>query len=260
MVAETGRSGGVPAARDGTDPGKTPRCRRRRVWLASYPRSGNTLLRCVLFRCFGLPSTSVYEQDLGNRALERAVGHFEPSILPPTLADDTPLLVKTHGPPVDDGPAIYVVRDGRPATVSLWKFYGAHRRSPRSLRDVVAGDCTHGGWSAHLEAWRPWERPDTLLLRYEELTCDLPAVLAKLVGFLERPALGRRVPSRLLMAVMGGRRVHLRSRWRHEFAPHEALFRARHGAMMRRMGYDLDDTGRLRPWWRPAGLGALSGD
>lgn len=29
------------------------------TWLASYPRSGNTLLRIVLKRCFGLSSQSV---------------------------------------------------------------------------------------------------------------------------------------------------------------------------------------------------------
>ncbi len=28
------------------------------VWLASYPRSGNTLLRTVLSECFGLRSTA----------------------------------------------------------------------------------------------------------------------------------------------------------------------------------------------------------
>ena len=31
------------------------------VWLASYPRSGNTFLRLVLHRLFGVPTYSVYE-------------------------------------------------------------------------------------------------------------------------------------------------------------------------------------------------------
>ncbi len=33
------------------------------VWLASYPRSGNTFLRLVLHRLFGVPTYSVYEDD-----------------------------------------------------------------------------------------------------------------------------------------------------------------------------------------------------
>jgi len=33
------------------------------VWLASYPRSGNTYLRAILWTCFGLRSASVYADD-----------------------------------------------------------------------------------------------------------------------------------------------------------------------------------------------------
>ena len=32
--------------------------------LSSYPRSGNTLLRTVLYQCFNLKSRSVYGNDL----------------------------------------------------------------------------------------------------------------------------------------------------------------------------------------------------
>lgn len=48
------------------------------IWLASYPRSGNTLLRTILNHCFGLKSASVYTKDLGgNEKLETYVGHIE---------------------------------------------------------------------------------------------------------------------------------------------------------------------------------------
>ena len=33
------------------------------VWLASYPRSGNTFLRIVLHRLYGVPTYSVYDDD-----------------------------------------------------------------------------------------------------------------------------------------------------------------------------------------------------
>jgi len=33
------------------------------IWLASYPRSGNTLLRVILKHCFGLSSQSVYHDS-----------------------------------------------------------------------------------------------------------------------------------------------------------------------------------------------------
>ena len=48
------------------------------VWLASYPRSGNTFLRTILWQCFGLRSASIYPKDLGSKkALEDYVGHIE---------------------------------------------------------------------------------------------------------------------------------------------------------------------------------------
>ena len=34
------------------------------IWIASYPRSGNTFLRTILWHCFGLKSASIYPQDL----------------------------------------------------------------------------------------------------------------------------------------------------------------------------------------------------
>ena len=52
------------------------------IWLASYPRSGNTLLRTVLWHCFGLRSASLYPEDLGgNKELKRYIGHIDQSEL-----------------------------------------------------------------------------------------------------------------------------------------------------------------------------------
>ena len=176
-----------------------------------HPRSGNTFLRCVLYNCFGLPSTSVHSQDLGNRrGLERFVGHFEADLPPPELAADKPLLVKTHRPPTDDAATIYIVRDGRPVSVSLWEFY--RRRYP--LRAVIAGNSPHGIWSNHLAVWRPWDRPNTLMVRYEDMIGDLPAVLQALSRFLDRPILSSQMPSRSELSAVGDGWVREYDDWR----------------------------------------------
>ena len=48
------------------------------IWLTSYPRSGNTLVRTILYQCFNLKTGSVYSNDLGgNINLENYVGHIE---------------------------------------------------------------------------------------------------------------------------------------------------------------------------------------
>lgn len=149
------------------------------VWLASYPRSGNTLLRQMLKSVFGLTSYSIYDDrdDIGAVSeVKSAVGHeFLPTGWPEFYArtrrstDIVP--VKTHHPPMDDGKAIYIVRDGRASVVSWYNMLRRLRgRTDVELSDVILGrKVAFGSWSQHIAGWRPLERPDTLLLRYEDL-------------------------------------------------------------------------------------------
>lgn len=207
------------------------------IWLASYPRSGNTFLRTILWHCFGLRSGSIYARDLGgNQELEKYVGHVEHSpggriLFPP----NNPALVKTHEYPVNAKPAIYVVRDGRAASVSLWNFYN---RSA-SLLEIIEGQHRFGTWANHLAAWKPWERKDTLLLEYEELRGNLPLALEKLSKFLQRDIVSRQVPDRGEIAGVDGRWVRNKSDWRDAFTD-ELLqrFDEINGEMMKQMGYE----------------------
>src|SRR5690348_16713218 len=89
------------------------------TWLASYPRSGNTLLRAILREMFGVQSYSLYDDknDFGNKPeVAEAVGHVSHGRTPEEFyrfaADSSEMyFVKTHEAPRDDSPAIYVVRD-----------------------------------------------------------------------------------------------------------------------------------------------------
>jgi len=68
------------------------------IWLVSYPRSGNTLLRTILWQCFGLRSASFYPKDLeGNKTLEEYVGHIKRAPDNSVHFPDISIpLVKTH--------------------------------------------------------------------------------------------------------------------------------------------------------------------
>jgi len=172
------------------------------VWLASYPRSGNTLLRTILWHCFELRSASIYPNDLGqNKQLEDYVGHLEHGNDGKTIFPVTSIpLVKTHGHPPDSQPAIYVVRDGRVATLSLWNFYNR----TVSLETIIAGQHPFGTWSSHISAWNPHKRPNTLLLKYEDMVIDLPNTLKKLSDFLERDIIQTKIPARTTIAQVDG--------------------------------------------------------
>jgi hypothetical protein len=155
------------------------------IWVASYPRSGNTLMRTILWQCFGLRSASVYPNDLGGRyELESYVGHVERdagNARAELLAMDIPL-IKTHEYPTDENPAIYVLRNGIDAAISMYKI----QQGKLPLEAIITGNNRFGTWSDHVRAWNPCTRPNTLLVRYEEMISNLPEVLRCLSGFLDR--------------------------------------------------------------------------
>lgn len=206
------------------------------VWLASYPRSGNTFLRTILWHCFGLRSASIYPKDLGgNHALEGYVGHIEHGPqLRAQLAQSGVALIKTHEHPRDANAAIYVIRDGRAACVSLWAF--GHKTIP--LAAVIEGRHRFGTWADHVRAWNPRSRPNTLLLAYEQLRDDLPETLGRISSFLGRPILGERVPDRNAIAASDGQWVRTESSWQKDLAGNDlARFNEISGDVLAAYGY-----------------------
>lgn len=160
------------------------------LWLASYPRSGNTFLRLILNQAFGVPTASVYKAE--TRSWEVApglvdmIGHYEP-VSSNQSRNGLPRIVKTHDAPSDDGPAIYIVRDGRSSIVSYFHYLRDIVHLPIALEDVVVGKQWPGTWSGHYKLWAPARRPNTLLLRYEDLKSSTNDVCQQISDFLQRP-------------------------------------------------------------------------
>jgi len=206
--------------------------RHKMVWLASWPRSGNTFLRTIMWQCFGLRSGSIYPGDMANnRQLEEYVGHVEDKNN--LFVDGNVPLIKTHEPPSDNSPAIYVVREGKTATLSLCQFY---RDTPPEF--VVEGRHRFGTWTNHLQLWKPWERPDTLLLRYEDIENDMPATLGKISLFLGVEILKDTLPPRDAIAGIDGRIVKKEGVAKPDFSGTlSARFEEINGEMLRKMGY-----------------------
>ncbi len=163
------------------------------VWLASYPRSGNTFVRIVLNDIFGLRTRSTGAGDAPvfspHPGVIEAVGHVDdfsasPDWIAHARASDDIHIVKTHEPALTDDPAIYIVRDGRSAIVSYYHYIRDVESQPVSMNAVIDGDVYAGSWSEHFVTWDPLRRPQTLLLRYEDIANDHAALIGSLEGFL----------------------------------------------------------------------------
>jgi hypothetical protein len=151
------------------------------VWLASYPRSGNTLLRTILKATMN--QNSYFDEEVNSKVgwtagEEGLFGHISRDV----SFDDFYIkaknskelfLIKTHLPPKDQSPVIYIVRDGRSA---LWSYFQYHRNfipdAPLSIIELILGLDFYGGWSEHYRTWMCSDRKK-LVLRYEELAGNL---------------------------------------------------------------------------------------
>ncbi len=225
-------------------------------WIASFPRSGNTYFRNILYFVYGIESSTwhheeAYPVDSNYDKYRFVKTHLVPSKLIP------------HDPSI---PAIYLVRDGRDALLSI-----AHHRKdivkPGSdfnsnlLEAIVAEEGSFfGGWSQNASEWI--ERAE-LIIRYEDLVSNPVAVFERVSKFIELPKPNwNNLPSFEEMksgkAMYGGASKATRIEnfdatdfanknfrkgksggWREEMTPEvQDLFWNHHGSMMEKLGYE----------------------
>lgn len=230
------------------------------VWLASYPRSGNTFARLLFHHLYGVPLPSVYlpatpageNKPLAQRPLL-------PELIcemPLSMARNSPepVLVKTHEMPSDDAPAIYLVRDGRDALVShahyVLNFDLKMESTNRGqfldvLQKLIESDNSFGGWDNNVRAWTTRTAP-TAVIRFEELVSAPVESIRAAIAVLGLPFVEReqyQVPqfTELHARIPNFFRRGGVDNWRDEMPDdlHE-LFWQRHGAVMNAMGYTRD--------------------
>lgn len=156
------------------------------AFLSSYPRSGTTWLRFLLFETltgdssgFGLMRTAI--PSVGKQEGARPVLEHGGKV------------IQTHEPYCDrDRRVIYVVRDARSVVASEFKW---QQRSgyfagsfDRFVGDFVDGRCNPwGSWGDHVEYWRHSEAARNghlMVVRYEDLRSNTFEVFNEAVGFL----------------------------------------------------------------------------
>ena len=149
----------------------------------------------LLNRALAIKTLSLYDDryDIGAwPTLSKIVGHLSHGMDPIQFREyargsDEVFFVKTHELPDDDAKTIYVVRDGRANIVSFHKFCQCSSEKRISLTNFITGKHWPGTWSSHVDAWALSRRPNTLVLRYEDLVAENMQPLRRVADFLGLP-------------------------------------------------------------------------
>lgn len=164
------------------------------VWLASYPRSGNTLTRALLHQCFGLKTRSLDntgdDRVFASSEVRELVGHYSgqedaEELIRNAQTSRSVHILKTHLVPPTDDPTIHIVRDGRAAIVSYFHYLREVEGLDVSLEAVLEGQVYAGSWSTHFEVISG--RQNRLLLKYEDLVLHPTDSTRQIAEFIGRP-------------------------------------------------------------------------
>ncbi len=216
---------------------------RKMIWLASFPRSGNTFARNVLYQSYGLVSTEVNLDSL-----QYSSTHEEYPVVKTHLRPgQVPLRSAGHV-------VIYLVRDGRDALVSI-----AHHRTNivapgsdflENLEEAIRAEegSYFGGWGLNVAEWM--ERAD-VVIRFEDLIQDPIGQLERLREFIDLPQPEKEALPTFSSQKFGNPkygpqkgenqlffRKGKSNGWKEEMPDHlEQLFWKKHGRVMQALGY-----------------------
>ncbi len=163
------------------------------LWLASFPRSGNTLLRQMLNGCFGIRSYSVYNDSAdiaGVPEVCERVGHLNYTgdwcDFQAAAGESAEMYhIKTHDGPADDSRAVYVVRHPMSAARSYMEYLNRIAGCQVDMIDCLCGmGSPFPSWGTHLDLWDPPNRQGTLLIRFEDMVTQPETELGRMEEFL----------------------------------------------------------------------------
>jgi hypothetical protein len=230
------------------------------VFVASYPRSGNTWLRFMLFEILLGQSPSFNHVD-------KVVPDIGKQDKASPVLPHGGRLIKTHEPYRPEyAKAIYLVRDARDVALSEFAYQKAlglaeddfDQFLTRFLRGTVN---PFGSWAAHVDSWMKAKdegRAEILLLRFDELRREPEISLGKMMEFLAMPVgadlIHRAVSNNSVEKMRDQEKKNpvkasakgrfIRSGavegWREKFTePQARLVQQRAGSVLSRLGYSM---------------------
>lgn len=236
----------------------------RDVFLASYPKSGNTWVKAMLGHMLAGAELEDFRDD--NRFVP-SVGLHESAL---RCLPSGGRLIKTHEPYRPEyRRAIYVLRDGRDVAVSYYFHYlraeGSRETFSRFLHRFLEGRLDGWGtWSDHAQSWMNSGIQNTerlLVIRYEDLRADCTGQVSRMSRFLGLELSSERIAAAVASSSLERMRsketAHKRGAnsdilfarkgqvggWTEHFSKDdERLFLTHAGDCLRRLGYPAEST------------------
>jgi len=154
-------------------------------FLASYPRSGSTWLRFLLYE-------SLAGESSGFANVNQSIPDLKEHKIGVPLTANRGRLIKTHEVYRPEyRKAIYLVRDPRDVALSEYAYQTALGLVNQSLDDYLRVFLTRGvnpfsSWPQHAESWlsAPLSSDELLVLKFEDLRRDPVNGLSRIIQFL----------------------------------------------------------------------------
>lgn len=167
----------------------------RIVWLASYPKSGNTWVRFLVYALlYGPPKQSI---DVSRRIpdLHRKIPFHPPES--GALFAKTHLALSDHHPKLAETErAVHILRHPKDVLLSALNYRRLNGATEAELPsrtyaesfiraggDPMWAQQGHGTWVSHAESWTSTDRFPVLTVRYEDLKADAGAGLRTIAEF-----------------------------------------------------------------------------
>jgi hypothetical protein len=154
------------------------------IFLASYPRSGSTWLRFLLFE-------SLAGESSGFGNVNESIPDVKEHKIGKPLMPNGGRLIKTHEVYHPEyRKAVYLVRDPRDVALSEYAYQTALGLVEQPLDDYLRAFLTRGvnpfsSWPAHVESWlsAPLAPEQLLLVKFEDLRKDSVAAVSQIIRF-----------------------------------------------------------------------------
>lgn len=166
------------------------------VWLASYPKSGNTWIRFFLYSYFFGPIRESAEVDRAIPGIHRLPGSRLPNKGEGRIFCKTHFLWSRQHPNYDDTVgSIYMLRHPKDVLLSNINYFNMVRDRPldeisfctRFIDEMGVPSWRRAGmgnWVEHVNSWLTDPSPPKVVIRYEDALRDPHAVFGGILRFL----------------------------------------------------------------------------